>query len=361
MQDLAEHYAALIGLNTPWEVESVDLQIEDEKVVVRVTHPAGCSFACPGCDQQRPLKDHAPERSWRHLDTMQFQTVLLAKPPRTNCPACGVKTVKIPWAEPHGRFTLLFEAWAVKVLQASANVERARVLLGLSWNSVHDIIRRAVERGLMRRDLDGVKRVGVDEKSFRRGQDYVSVMSDVDEHRVIEVVKGRSGDDADRLFEALNENQREQIEAVAMDMSAAFEGSAERMVPQAEIVFDRFHIAKAKNDAIDQVRRAEHKQLQKEDDGSLAGTRYAWLKHPDDHSPKQRDAFERLRGGELKTARAWAIGASLERFWVCDNAEEAEGLFSRWYDWASRCGLKPVQKFGSSGDFVEAPARWPVN
>ena len=119
-----------------------------------------------------------------------------------------------------------------------------------------------------------------------------------------------------------------------MDISAAFEGGAERMVPQAEIVFDRFHIAKAKNDAIDQVRRAEHKQLQKEDDGSLAGTRYAWLKHPDDHSPKQRDAFERLRGGELKTARAWAIGACLERFWVCDNAEEAEGLFSRWYDWA---------------------------
>lgn len=348
MQDLTEHYASLIGLHTPWQVTSVDLQIEDQRVVVHVDHPASCKFACPSCDQQRPLKDHAEQRSWRHLDTMQFQTVLVAKTPRTNCPACGVKTVNLPWAEPHGRFTLLFEAWAVKVLQACANIERARVLLGLSWKAVHEIVKRAVERGVSRRDLEGVKHVGVDEKSFRRGQDYVSVMTDLTERRVIDVVEGRTGEDADRLFAVLNENQREQIEAVAMDMSAAFEGSAERMVPQAAIVFDRFHIAKAKSDAVDQVRRAEHKQLLKDGDRTLAGTRYAWLKDPKNHSAKQRDAFERLRHAELKTARAWAIASSFERFWSCANAEEAKGLFDRWHDWASRCGLTPMQKLAKT-------------
>ena len=197
---------------------------------------------------------------------------------------------------------------------------------------------------MSKRDLEGVERLGVDEKSFRRGQDYVSVMTDLDEHRVLEVVEGRTGEDADRLFEVLNENQREHIKAVAMDMSAAFEGSAERMVPQAAVVFDRFHIAKAKSDAIDQVRRAEHKQLLKDGDRTLAGTRYAWLKDPKNHSPKQRDAFEQLRDAELKTARAWAIASSFERFWECETADEAAGLFSRWYDWANRCGLAPMQK-----------------
>ena len=326
----------------------MDLQVEEQRVVIRVDHPAGCTFACPGCDQQRTLKDHAAERSWRHLDTMQFQTVLIARPPRTRCPACGIKTVKLPWAKPHGRFTLLFEAWAVKVLQACANVERARRLLGLSWKSVHEIIKRAVGRGLVKRDLGGVERLGVDEKSFRRGQDYVSVMADLDEHRVLEVVEGRTGGDADRLYEALDEDQREKVQAVAMDMSAAFEGSAERMVPQAAIVFDRFHIAKAKNDAIDQVRRAEHKQLQKEGDKTLAGTRYAWLKRPENRSKKQRDAFDRLRDAELKTSRAWAIGSSLEAFWSCENPEEAEAMFDRWYGWASRCGLPPMQKLAKA-------------
>lgn len=93
---------------------------------------------------------------------MQFQTILVAKTPRTNCSACGVRTLNLPWAEPQGRFTLLFEAWAVKVLQACANIERVRVLLDLSWKAVHEIVKRAVERGVSRRDLEGVKHVDND-------------------------------------------------------------------------------------------------------------------------------------------------------------------------------------------------------
>ena len=344
MQDLTAHYAALLGLNTPWEVESVDLAVEQEQVVIRVNHPRGCAFACPSCGVDRPLRDHRPERTWRHLDTMQFRTVLKARTPRTDCPDCGVLAVALPWAEPHGRFTLLFEAFAVKVLQACSSVERARVLLNLSWGSVQQIMDRAVERGLLQRDLDEVTAVGIDEKSFRRGQSYISSMVDLDGHRVLEVVEGRTHRDADGLFETFSQEQRGHIEAVAMDMWPAYVRSVESNAPEAEIVFDRFHIKKALNDAVDQTRRAEHRRLRKAGDETLTRSKYLWLKNPENLSDEQADAFAALRKGELKTARAYAIKQLFEEFYECEDAEEAIGFFKRWNGWASRCRIPAVVK-----------------
>jgi hypothetical protein len=97
---------------------------------------------------------------------MQFETVLVPATPRANCPQCGVKTCRVPWAAPQGEFTLMFEAFAIRVLKAASSVEQARLLLGLSWECVQGIMGRNVERGLLERDLDEVTHVGLDEKSY---------------------------------------------------------------------------------------------------------------------------------------------------------------------------------------------------
>jgi transposase len=115
MIDLTQHYAMLLGLREPWYVESVDIvshKTDPDQVVIRLKHKttATTRFHCPDCDQPCPIADHTPERTWRHLDTMQFQTVIVARVPRTGCSNCGDKTVKIPWAAPHGRFTLLLKS-----------------------------------------------------------------------------------------------------------------------------------------------------------------------------------------------------------------------------------------------------------
>ena len=149
METLSSHYARLLGLNDSWRVESVDLQIEDRRVEIRLSH-VGSGVFCPECGEACGLADHADERRWRHLDTMQFTTELVARLPRGRCGDHGVKTIVPPWAGKHSRFTLLFEAFAIEVLQARRTVNAAAALLGLSWDAVQSIMDRAVARGLER-------------------------------------------------------------------------------------------------------------------------------------------------------------------------------------------------------------------
>ena len=338
------HYARLLGLDDSWQVVDVELSLEEQRVQVWLEAAPGQAVRCSECGAERPLKDHAPERSWRHLDTMQFETVLITRVPRTNCPECGVKTCSVPWAEPHGRFTLMFEAFAIRVFQAAANTEQARKLLKLSWRSVQNIMDRAVERGPALRELDEVKHVGMDEKSFGRGQDYVSVMTDIDESRVLEVSRGHDEEAANELWDTLSQEQKDNVAAVAMDMWQAFENSAVRHVPKADIVHDRFHISKHLNEAVDKVRRQEHKALKKDGDETLKGTKQLWLFNPENISDAHWEEFEALKDMELKTARAWAIREQFRWFWEYQYAGNAKKFFRLWYQWASRCRLEPIKK-----------------
>lgn len=344
MNDLNQHYALLLGLKDDWLVQSVDLDLEAQRVEIRLQHNADEPCCCPDCGQACPLKDHTEERTWRHLDTMQFETVIKARIPRTNCAEHGVHNVHIPWAEPHGRFTLLFEAFAIRVLKASSSIEKGRRLLGLGWEAAQRIMNDAVERGLERRDLEEIKHVGIDEKNFGKGHDYVSVMTDIDGGRVLEVVPGRTQEAADSLWNTLSDEQRAQVEAVAVDMWAAFVNSAEEHVPQADIVHDRFHIAKHLNEAVDQVRRAEHKALKKEGDERLTGSRYLWLAREENLSDENAAAFEDLKESKLKTSRGWALVDLFRDFFEQQSERQGRAFFKDWYAWASRCRLKPLVK-----------------
>lgn len=342
-QDLSSHYALLLGLNDDWTVEEVALDMQNMKVRIRVGFRGG-SVTCPCCGHSTSRADFAPERTWRHLDTMQFETELRARVPRADCGECGVKTCEVPWAGKQSPFTWFFEAFAVQVLESAANVKAAAKVLGIGWDAAHRIMDRAVARGLAKRDVSKIRRTGIDEKSFLRGQDYVSTLCDLDGMRVIEVVRGRTEEDARRLFQALPREVRGEIEAVAMDMWPAFINAAGEMLPGADIVFDRFHVSKHMGEAVDAVRRGEHKMLAKAGDSRLKGSRYFWLRREEGIAPEKREAFEALRDSDLRTARAWAIKELLREFWECRNEAFAETHFERWYGWAIRSRLAPVKK-----------------
>ena len=115
MDLLPDHYAQLLGLKTPWNVTDIDLDLSKDRVDITVVYQSsrGC---CPECGEDSPIYDKSGERSWRHLNTMQFKTLIHSRPPRTKCSKHGVKTILIPWTEKHSGFTLLFEAFAIKVL-----------------------------------------------------------------------------------------------------------------------------------------------------------------------------------------------------------------------------------------------------
>jgi len=238
----------------------------------------------------------------------------------------------------------MFEAFAINVLQATSNVKRAAELLRLSWDTAHTIMRRAVERGLQRRSDEPIPYVGIDEKSFGRGQDYVSLMVDIDCSRVIGVSKDRSAESCDKLFNGLTKRQKRGVLAVATDFWQPYRNSIREQVPQAEIVHDHFHISQYLVDAVDLVRRGEHRALTKLGDDSLTGTRQLWLYNLDKLDGEPSSRIDRAQHVAMKTARAWGVKELFRDFWTYTSASWARKFFDRWYAWAIRSRLDPIKK-----------------
>jgi transposase len=340
---VAAHYGMLLGIQSPWRVKEARLDVPGHLVDIEVEYDPQKPLHCPQCNQVCNCHDHAPERTWRHLDVMQFATQIRARLPRCNCPEHNVLTVSAPWAEPGSRFTMLFEAFAVEVLQASATRSQAAELLGLDWDGVQRIMDRAVQRGLARRSTEGITHVGLDEKSFGRGQDYVSLMSDLRQRRVLEVVRDNDTEAGQQLWESLPVDQRKQVQAAAMDMSAGFAKATKQSAPQALIVYDKFHVSKSLNEAVDQVRRSEHQALLDKGDESLKHTKYLWLQGAAVSEEKALD-FEQLCQRELKTAKAWAHKEMFVEFWQQPDALAAHAFFRQWKSSAMRTKLEPLKK-----------------
>lgn len=149
------HYGMLLGINSPWEVGEVELSRAAKQVRIRLDWQWGAEAECPECGRACSIYDSAPERRLRHLDTMQFETEIRARVARANCPEHGVRTMSVPWPAPAGRFTLMFERFAIEVLRASASVAQACQLLRISWSTAHQIMERAVGRRLDQREPEG--------------------------------------------------------------------------------------------------------------------------------------------------------------------------------------------------------------
>lgn len=341
-QDLYEHYRLLLGLIPPWCVASVDLQMEQKRVAIEIHWPFDHTVSCPECGVLCRMKDHRAERTWRHLDTMQFETIIACRVPRADCPVHGAKTITVPWAGPHSRFTLLFERFAIEVLQSARSITQAMALLGISWDQAQLIQERAVERGLDRRQLTEIGYVGIDEKDFGKGQDYISVMSDIEKGCVLNVVPDRTKEATRELWMTIPEEQRGNIRAVAMDMWKPFMTVTSEIVPKADIVHDKYHCATYLGDAVDKVRRGENRELSGQGNDVLKGTKYLWLRNPNNWSEKQQGDFEMLRNEALKVSRAWAIRQSFNGLWGYLYRKPAEKYFRQWYYWATHSRLKPM-------------------
>ena len=342
MQD-RELYAQILGIREPWRVERVELKPTDGEVHIHLVHLAESEWPCPECGKPCSLYDHQPEREWRHLDTCQYRTILHAAPPRSNCAEHGPRAVKLPWAEPGSRFTAWLERLAIDWLLA-ASQKAVGERLGLSWDEVHGIQKRAVARGLARRTAEPLIHLGVDEKSFVRGHRYFTLVNDLLTGRVLYVAEDRTKASLDGFWKTLTETQRDTIEAVAMDMWDPYvQSTRDHLVDgDAKIVFDKFHIAKHLSEAVDLVRRRENRQLRASGDDRLVGTRYDWLRHPARMDPADHKAFRALRESSLKTARAWALKESMMAFFHYVYQRPARKHFRWWHNWAVRSRLPPI-------------------
>lgn len=340
MRDI-ELYRAILGLTPPWTVVGVDLDVKGQQVVIRVDAGPG-PFRCPECQTEGPGYDRKPRR-WRHLDTCQFTTWIAAEIPRVACPTHGVKQVPVPWAEPGSQFTALFERFAIDLLR-ECSVQGAADLLRISWDEAWGIKARAVTRGLARRGREVVPHLGVDEKAIAKRHRYLTVVADLARGRVLYLADDRKQESLDGFWGTLTPAQREGIQALAMDMWEPYIQSALAHLDdaRAKIVFDKFHVARHVHDAVDKVRRQEHRALKQADDNRLTGTKYLWLMRPQDMTPAQRATFGALHRSDLKVARAWALKERFRQFWAYTYLGAAQRFFARWFWRATHSRLRPM-------------------
>jgi transposase len=344
MQDL-QLYQQILGLPVPWRVEAVALKVAAREVEVRVGY-ADTLWGCPECQQRMHVHDYE-ERRWRHLDSCQFQTILVARVPVVKCVTHGAQTVAVPWAERYTRFTRLFERLAIDVL-LECSITGACAILGVSWDEADGIKQRAVKRGLARKEPTVMPRLCVDEKGMGQGQAYLTIVAQVtaEQTTVAYVAEGRNQASLDPFWESLTVAQLAGVEAVAMDMWEPYVRSTLAHLPGAagKIVHDPFHLVKYLNEAVNEVRLGEHRRLQAAGDDTLKGTRQWWLYGFENVPPQHGPRFEVIRTLNLQTARAWGLKEVFRSFWLCGDVKHARHYFAQWYGWAMRSQLEPVKK-----------------
>lgn len=276
-----------------------------------------------------------------------YLTVIEARVPRLKYPAGRTENLEVPWAQDSSRFTSLFECLAIDLLLRCSAKEAAGIL-DISWDQIDAIKSRAVGRGMARRGKIALKRICIDEKSYRRGRKYVACVARLDEKgkaRLRYVGDGKGEEALNGFFSALDEGEAEKIEAACVDMSPSFPSSLKSNLPDwsRKVVHDAFHLAKRMNEAVNATRKQERAQLMKSQDERLKGTRQLWLFGEENPKDSHLARFEAMEDLSLKTGRAWSIKEVFGEFLGSSDRQEGEACFKLWRQWAIRCRLPAVE------------------
>jgi transposase len=333
-----ELFQVALGLQTPWLVDRCSFDQAAGRLDIHLDFPRGAVFPCPLCGVACKAYD-TDSLTWRHLNFFQHQTFLHARTPRVDCPACGIHRVAVPWARPDSGFTLLFEA-LVMLLARSMPVLAVGRLMGEHDTLVWRIVTHYVDEARAKADHSMVSLVGVDETASRRGQKYVSLFVDLEQRKVLFATPGKDASAVAAFASDLraHKGDPEAVTDVSADMSQAFFNGITTSLPNAVVTFDKFHVVSLVNNAVEKVRRAEQKTCPE-----LAGSRYVWLKNPQNLTERQWEKFDALDvvNSHLKTARAYQIRLVFQDLFN-QPPDKAKSFLDRWYFWATHSRLPPI-------------------
>lgn len=354
-------FTSALGLAAPWRVEKVNLDTAHRRIDFDLTCDAKV-LTCPVCGLASQGIHDRLHRKWRHLDFFQFEAWLHADVPRIACSGCGKTTqMQVPWAREGSGFTALFEALALSLCK-ELPVRQAAGLLRCKDKQLWRRIEHYVNAARKLDDMSKVKIVGIDETSLRKGQNYITVVHDLQEKRLLFACEGRDHQTVVDFAADLKAHggDPEQIEHVCQDMSAAFAKGVGQALPKAQISFDRFHIVAMANEAMDEVRREETRcqpqaikqALGANDRKLLKSLSWGMRRNPDGWSQKQLYAMHWLQHSTLKSARAWRLKMALRTVYANAAKHNDEALakaeLSSWLSWARRCRLEPFKKLANT-------------
>ena len=313
----------------------------DAGTLVVDVKPSRWRARCSGCDRICGTYDHRAGRQWRHLDIWGLRTCLRYDLRRVSCSECGVRVEAVPWAQHGSMFTTVFENEVGYLAQRTDKTTVCRVM-GIAWRTVGEIAQRVVDRHVDQDErLNGLEHIGIDELSYRRHHEYVTVVVDLVFGRVVWARRGKNADTLRAFFNELGADRAASIKTVCIDMSAAYQKAVAECVPGAEVVFDRFHVQRLAHNALDEVRRSEVRQAPPDDRRRLKHTRFALLKNPWNLTVAQTDKLSTLSRTNKRLYRAYLLKESLAAVLDRRQVNVARGKLTEWLQWASRSRLAP--------------------
>ena len=341
-----ELFQMALNVTEPWYVSELKFDVESKRLDVYLDFRKGSTFDFYDASEEEEivgLKAYdTSNKIWKHLNFFEHECYLNARVPRVKLPNGKVKQIETPWEGLSNGFTLLFEAFLVQMCQAMP-VSRVASITKTSDDKLWSMLEKYVEQTREYEDFKEIKAIGLDETSRAKGHEYITLFVDLEEKRTIFITEGKDNSTVQRFAEDFESHKGtvENIVNVSCDMSPAFIKGVKAYLPKAKITFDKFHILKIINEAVNTVRKQEVGTNK-----LLTGTKYIWLKNYNNLTVKQKDKLESLTlsNMNIKTIKAYNIRQSFQDIYQATSQEEFVTYLNKWYYWATHSKLDPIIK-----------------
>jgi transposase len=336
-------FGMALGLQAPWTVTDVSFKADEptgRELHLRIGFAVGSKFKD---DMGAECSVHdTVERQWQHLNFFEHHCFLHCKVPRITTSDGRVRNVDVPWARAGSGFTLLFEAFALALIEREMPVLRVAQILGVNPQRVWTVLEHWVSRARLNDDPSTITRLGVDETSSKKGHSYVTIGVDLDESRVIHAVEGKGKDTLAGIAKhlAFKGVEAKQIKELSMDLSPAFIAGAKDSFPTAQITFDRFHVVNLLNEAMNKVRMDERKEH-----AGLKHHKYTFLKNKENLSPKKRQALDEMITLYPTLGVAYRLKELFNDLWTMPDKPTASAFLNDWCAQVEEAKIPAFQKF----------------
>jgi transposase len=327
----------ILDFGKGWDIKDVKINRLSKEIEIYLDyHDRTCFYSDkePKC----PVYDYSKTRRIRHLDMFDYMTFLNFKTPRAKLSNGKIRIIPLKFADERVSFTYSFERKTILTLELSKNKSKTATYLNTSFEVIHNIMQRGVKRGLSRRNLDDIRVASLDEKSVFDGHNYISILSDPINQRVLDIIEGRTIESTQELIQkTFTQSQQNSITDVTMDMWKPFINCVTETLPNADISHDNFHISKYLNKGVDTVRKEEVKKNEE-----LKHTKYIFLKNNKNWTEPQKIKFQEINQINLKTADAWRIKENFKGIYSYWNPKQCAHFFENWYVNVLESNIKPM-------------------
>lgn len=337
-----ELFRMALGVESPWLIKSVKFEQEGKNQVLKIEVDFQRGSTFPDSNGEQCTVYDTVTKTWRHLNFFQHACYINCRTPRINTPDGKVKLITPPWAREGSGFTLLFEALAMALIESEMPVNKIGHLMNENPHRIWTIFNYWVKRARSNEKLNCPIALGFDETSQKKGHSYVTLAVDLKERKVIHVAEGKGKSAIYAVKEHLEEHTIDihKVKHASIDMSPSYISGICEAFPKAEIHFDRFHVVKLLNEAMDEVRKIERKEH-----SELKGHKYTFLKNKDKLSSKKSRELSELITLFPTLGKAYRLKELFNDVWEMETEEEATDFLVEWCKEVDKEGVGPFKKF----------------